>query len=391
VTPRVLAALVGAVTILGQLLLLGPGRHRLQRSVRRIEQSPQSRPEKLLRLRRAMGWAEAGAVAPLLGLVGFCALSVVGRRPLPAGQKVLLIAGVTLIVGLLCLTLLGNARVGRGAIARVRELPARPRRRRGGLVSGLSGGISALGFDLVRLLPGAGAVHVFALTCGYAVVLSSIPTLLPPLFVRLLGAAPVPPELERSCRELAQRMGVRVRSFRSYPGRSERKATAVQLGVLPRLRYVLISDYLLDQLEPIEVDAVVAHELGHIRGRHLLLKLAAVAGVWALLAGLLSGFAYSVRRPTDALMPILLVLLVILAVPVGLVIVQGLLGIRLEARADAAAADTVGVRALAAALVRTAELNDTKSDPNWWQSIANQHPGLDDRLARLEESSLSGR
>jgi Zn-dependent protease with chaperone function len=47
-------------------------------------------------------------------------------------------------------------------------------------------------------------------------------------------------------------------------------ANAAVVGVLPWVRYVLLSDALLDHLSDIELEAVMAHEIAHIRRRHML-------------------------------------------------------------------------------------------------------------------------
>ena len=41
-------------------------------------------------------------------------------------------------------------------------------------------------------------------------------------------------------------------------------------GILPRFRYVLLSDALIESLTPLEIAAVFGHEIGHIAHRHLL-------------------------------------------------------------------------------------------------------------------------
>lgn len=46
-------------------------------------------------------------------------------------------------------------------------------------------------------------------------------------------------------------------------------ANAMVMGILAPVRYVLLSDALLEQLDPREVRAVFAHEAGHIAGHHL--------------------------------------------------------------------------------------------------------------------------
>ena len=49
-----------------------------------------------------------------------------------------------------------------------------------------------------------------------------------------------------------------------------RLANAAVTGILPHLRYVFISETILEQLNPLEVVGVFGHEVGHVRHRHLL-------------------------------------------------------------------------------------------------------------------------
>ena len=52
---------------------------------------------------------------------------------------------------------------------------------------------------------------------------------------------------------------------------------AAVAGLLPRLRYVFLTDGLLQRLDEREVEAVFAHETAHVRQHHLLLRLLAMA------------------------------------------------------------------------------------------------------------------
>lgn len=47
-------------------------------------------------------------------------------------------------------------------------------------------------------------------------------------------------------------------------------ANAAVTGILPQLRYIFISETILQQLSPLEVIGVFGHEVGHVRHRHLL-------------------------------------------------------------------------------------------------------------------------
>jgi STE24 endopeptidase len=73
-------------------------------------------------------------------------------------------------------------------------------------------------------------------------------------------------------------------------------ANAMVAGIVPRPRYVLLSDRLIHELEPHEIEAVFGHEIGHVRHHHmlyylgfLLLSVPAVAFVCELLSNWLPG------------------------------------------------------------------------------------------------------
>jgi STE24 endopeptidase len=73
-------------------------------------------------------------------------------------------------------------------------------------------------------------------------------------------------------------------------------ANAMVAGIIPRPRYVLLSDRLINELEPEEIEAVFGHEIGHVRHHHmlyylgfLLLSVPVVACVCDLLSSWLPG------------------------------------------------------------------------------------------------------
>ena len=58
--------------------------------------------------------------------------------------------------------------------------------------------------------------------------------------------------------------------------------TAGVMGLIKTFRYILVTPSLLQLLEPEEVDAVIAHEIGHIKKKHLLFYLAFFVGYMLL-------------------------------------------------------------------------------------------------------------
>ncbi|MGO9312511.1 MAG: M48 family metalloprotease [Syntrophobacteraceae bacterium] len=94
----------------------------------------------------------------------------------------------------------------------------------------------------------------------------------PWLIVRMWGCEPLPQdykraELERFCSYHNFRMG----GLLLWPVFGLEMLTAGVFGILPGLRYILITSGLLDALEISELKAVVAHEMGHVRKKHMLL------------------------------------------------------------------------------------------------------------------------
>ena len=73
-----------------------------------------------------------------------------------------------------------------------------------------------------------------------------VQVLIPPLIIVSLRARPLPDETRRRLRRLAARMGVRVRDIRVIPGRALQSANAALIGAVPGLRYIVVTECLLD-------------------------------------------------------------------------------------------------------------------------------------------------
>lgn len=94
----------------------------------------------------------------------------------------------------------------------------------------------------------------------------------PALLVRLFGCTAMPEgdlrsHLERFC----LRQGIRFREICLWPIVEGKVLTAGVVGFLGRYRYLLITPALLQSLSEEELEAVVAHEIGHVKKHHLLL------------------------------------------------------------------------------------------------------------------------
>ena len=158
---------------------------------------------------------------------------------------------------------------------------------------------------------------------------------------------------------------------------------------------VVFFDTLLNKLSPGEVEAVLAHELGHFKHRHVIKRIGsmfALSLVGFALLGWLSGLAWfynglgvqaSMNAPNDALA----LLLFLLVVPVFSFFVSPLfaqLSRRHEFEADAYACAQADGRDLAAALLKLNADNAATLTPDpLYVRFYYSHPPAGERLAAL--------
>ena len=96
----------------------------------------------------------------------------------------------------------------------------------------------------------------------------------PLLATRLWGCTPLPEgALRRHLEQFCRSRGVKFRQIMSWPLFEGRLLTAGVMGLSGRFRYLLITPALLKALTLEEIEAVVAHEIGHVKHHHLPLYL----------------------------------------------------------------------------------------------------------------------
>jgi|GEM_PF-489016 len=108
--------------------------------------------------------------------------------------------------------------------------------------------------------------------------------LVSPLIIQLVwDTQPLPAgELRDRLLALCKKYNVKVRKlllWRTYGG----MINAAVMGVMPRLRFILLTDALLESVPDDQVEAVMAHEIGHVRKYHMFWLIFAAAGLMALL------------------------------------------------------------------------------------------------------------
>jgi STE24 endopeptidase len=213
------------------------------------------------------------------------------------------------------------------------------------------------------------------------------PVWLLPLFYRLTPLAD--DALRQRLVQLAGRVGVPVVGvWIADQSRKSRTANAALAG-LGRTRRIILFDTLVDQFEPEEIEAVLAHELAHHVHRDIWQGLAVQTGVtvvmlWVADHALRAGVAF--LGLTGIADPAGLPWLVLVLAAVGLVtapLINGFSRWRERRADDFALAVTRDPRGFVAAMERLAGLNLAERRPHRLKEIfLYSHPSIDRRIAR---------
>ncbi|TSE27105.1 M48 family metallopeptidase [Tepidimonas aquatica] len=318
-------------------------------------------------------------------------------------QQVALVAAFTLIGALLELPL---------AWWRTFRLEARFGFNRTTLALWLADGLKAavvaalLGLPLVlgllALMEHAGPwwwVWAWGLWMGFNLLLMVVwPRWIAPWFNRF---EPLPPdgELHQRLTALLQRCGLQAQGVYVMDGsRRSAHANAYFTG-LGRSKRVVLFDTLLQQLAPAQIEAVLAHELGHAQLRHIPRRLALLgagsAAALALLAwlGQQPWFYFGLGVTPDlaggnAARALLLFLLVLPQAGFWAAPLMAAWSRRDEFAADAYATRHADARALRDALLRLHRDNAATVTPDpWYVRFFYTHPPLLQRLQRLPNAA----
>ncbi len=225
------------------------------------------------------------------------------------------------------------------------------------------------------------------------IALVLVPTVIAPLFNRFVPLADA--SLEARIRALMARAGFAAKGLFVMDGsRRSAHANAYFTG-FGASRRVVFFDTLLTRLAPAEVEAVLAHELGHFKLGHIARRIGAlftasfaVFAAFGWLAAQLWFFTgLGVQPPLGAPDGALAVLLLVLVAPVfGFFVAPLFAGLsrRHEFEADAWAAAQADGSALASALLKLHEDNASTLTPDpVYARFYYSHPPAVERLAAL--------
>ena len=130
-------------------------------------------------------------------------------------------------------------------------------------------------YDLIYALPFAGPKNILGTLYGqflsFAIFLGVLLLVAPAMIQRIWGCKPLKDSGVRDRIEsLCRKAGIKYANILYWPLFGGRMITAAVLGLVKKFRYILVTDALIRVLEPEELDAVIAHEIGHVKKKHLL-------------------------------------------------------------------------------------------------------------------------
>jgi STE24 endopeptidase len=248
---------------------------------------------------------------------------------------------------------------------------------------------------LMRSAGSAWWIWTWAVWIGFQVLLLALyPTLIAPLFNKF---TPLPQGAARERIEaLLARCGFANRGLFVMDGSKRSSHGNAYFTGFGHAKRIVFFDTLLERLAPDEIEAVLAHELGHFKLRHVMKRMIWTAalslGFLALLAWLATspwfyqglGVPFAPDRPGVALV------LFFLALPVFTFVLQPLSSLysrKHEFEADAFAIRNASASAMTSALVKLYEDNAATLTPDPLHSaFFDSHPPAAVRIARLAHS-----
>jgi Zn-dependent protease with chaperone function len=239
-----------------------------------------------------------------------------------------------------------------------------------------------------------------AVLAGAGMALLAAAIISVPWILRLfLGLKPLPAgPLRDRLQAAARRLNFRFNDILVWDTRRG-VANAMVSGALPWVRYIVLTDLLIERLQPEEIEAVFGHEVGHIKHHHMLLyilffvgSVILLTGVWKCCEAVLDPPPAAATSPGQrtAPAPPWMASAEIAAGPALLTIVSayvfvvfGYLSRRCERQADLFGCRAVSCQAFIGALEKVADLNGIPRHHSGWLA-SWQHPSIAQRVEFIE-------
>jgi len=221
---------------------------------------------------------------------------------------------------------------------------------------------------------------------------------MPPMVRMMWGCVPFPKgPLRNLIEDFLKRTDVSCKEILIWPMSGGRSCTAAVLGLVPGFRYILFTPCLVKHLLPQEIEAVLSHEVAHLRHRHLLwyifflgtfaviaYRLLDPIGTWLISRRLFLEILTQLQHWPGALISFLAIL------PMGILIVlyfrflMGYFMRNFERQADLSVFESQGHPwNLINALEKVAILaGDIRNQPNWHHFSIAERVNFLDEVAR---------
>ncbi len=156
-------------------------------------------------------------------------------------------------------------------------------------------------FDLISIGPWHALNSFTAKPLGqnliFGILLFIAMIFLPSMVMYFWGCRPLESSLKvDSIKRFFKNTGFKYRALVNWPLLGGRMMTAGIMGIIPRFRYIMITDSLMDVLTPDELNGVMAHEAGHAKYNHQLMYSLFFFAYFVLMTGFFYSGLYSFLR-----------------------------------------------------------------------------------------------
>ncbi|MEA3358608.1 MAG: M48 family metalloprotease [Thermodesulfobacteriota bacterium] len=153
-------------------------------------------------------------------------------------------------------------------------------------------------YDATTLFAGPSLKNFFESGVGQFLFLSLFMILLalflPPLIKYWWGCSSMPQSKKKdSMVRFFRENNFKYRDIVRWPLLGGQMVTAGVMGLLPNLRYILVTDPLLNILSEDEINAVMAHEMGHVKYMHVFFYMLFLLGYIGISIGIFDFFIYA--------------------------------------------------------------------------------------------------
>lgn len=223
---------------------------------------------------------------------------------------------------------------------------------------------------------------------GLLLPLIMLPFVFAPLLMQFLWKTDplTDTELKQKLQRLTERSGMKYRDIGVWQTGSLSIANAAVAGIIPRNRKVFITDTLLHNFPDEQIETIVAHEIGHIRHKHLLISTVLVL-VYLLSSIIFYQLVMEPLKEPLAGLPILLSIISILFFVFYFKVLYNFLSRRFEHQADLYAVDlTNNQEAFKSALENLSGFSSLPKPIRFILELFETHPSLERRLSFLNRT-----